>query len=96
MTHFDGIDAYKEQLEYFYRKKRQRYVEITFASYMEMFFWCYNRMKESGMDVTLLKPYWEYMKNHIVYAKLTKSLGFKQWLRYRYLAWYKIPKLIQK
>ena len=21
MTHFDGIDAYKEQLEYFYRKK---------------------------------------------------------------------------
>ena len=93
-THFEGIDAYKGQLEYFRKEKRQRYVEIVFASYLEMFFWCYNRMKEFGMDLSLLKPYWGYMKRHLGYVKLTKSLGFKQWIRYRYLAWYKIPKLI--
>lgn len=93
-SHFDGIDAYREQLEYFHKAKRQRYVEITFAEYTNDIFWCYNRMKESGMDVSLLKPYHEYMKKHIGYLKLTKSLGFREWLRYRYLAWYKIPKLI--
>ena len=94
-SHFDGIDAYKEQIEYFHKAKRQRYVEITFAEYSNMFFWCYNRMKESGMDVSLLKPYWEYMKEHIGYIRITKSMGLKGWLRYRYLAYYKIPKLIR-
>lgn len=93
-SHFDGMDAYRTQLEYFRGQGRQRYVEITLASYMEMFFWCYNHMKECGMDVSLLKPYWEYMKKNIGCVKLTKSLGIKQWLRYRYLAWYRIPRLI--
>lgn len=93
-THFDGMDAYRAQIEYFRKQGRQRYVEITFASYMEMFFWCYNRMKESEMDVMTLRPYWQYMKKNIGYVKLTKSLGLKQWLRYRYLAWYRIPQLI--
>ena len=46
------------------------------------------------MDVSLLRPYWEYMKKNIGCVKLTKSLGMKQWLRYRYLAWYRIPRLI--
>lgn len=94
ISHFDGMDAYKEQLEYFHREKRQRYVEIVFASYVEMFFWCYNQMKELEMDTTLLKPYWNYMKEHLGYMVLTKSLGLKQWVRYRYLVWYKIPRLI--
>ena len=93
-SHFDGMDAYRVQMEYFHGQGRQRYVEITLASYTEMFFWCYNHMKECRMDVLLLKPYWEYIKNNIGYVKLTKSLGMKQWLRYRYLAWYKIPRLI--
>lgn len=93
-SHFDGMDAYRTQLEYFRGQGRQRHVELAFASYMEMFFWCYNRMKECGMEVSLLKPYWEYMKKNIGCVKLTKSLGVKQWLRYRYLAWYKIPNLI--
>lgn len=93
-THFDGMDAYKEQLEYFYGRKRQRYVEIVFAEYTDNIFWCYSRMKEVGMDAILLKPYWKYMKDHIGYVKFTKSLGFRQWLRYRYLAWYKIPQMI--
>jgi len=95
ISHFDGIDAYGEQLEYFRKAKKQRYVEIVFEEYTNDIFWCYNRMKESEMDVSLLEPYWEYMKKRIRYLKLTKSLGFKQWLRYRYLAWYKIPKLIR-
>lgn len=94
ISHFDGIDAYREQLEYFYKSKKQRYVEIVYAEYVNDIFWCYNRMKESEMDVSLLRPYWQYMKKHIRYVKLTKSLGFRQWLRYRYLAWYKLPKLI--
>lgn len=94
ISHFDGIDAYKEQLEYFHREKRQRYVEIVFASYVEMFFWCYNQMKELEMDTTLLGPYWNYMKERLGYMVLTKSLGLKQWMRYRYLVWYKIPRLI--
>lgn len=93
-THFEAMDAYREQLEYYRRQKRQRYVEILFAEYTDDIFWCYNRMKESGMDVSLLKPYWKYMKKRIGCVRLTRSLGLKQWLRYRYLAWYKIPKLI--
>ena len=93
-SHFEGMDAYREQIEYFRQNRKQRYVEIAFASYLEMFFWCYNRMQESGMDVLLLKPYWEYMRKHIGYIRLTRSLGFKQWIRYWYLAFYKIPRLI--
>lgn len=93
-SHFDGIDAYREQLEYFHRSKKQRYVEIVFAEYVNDIFWCYNRMTESKMDPAPLKPYWKYMKRHLGYIKLTKSLGVKQWLRYRYLAWYKLPKLL--
>lgn len=93
-SHFDGIDAYREQLEYFHREKKQRYVEIVFDEYVNDIFWCYNRMKESEMDPSLLRPYWKYMKRHLGYIRLTKSLGFQQWLRYRYLAWYKMPKLL--
>lgn len=93
-SHFDGMDAYGEQLEYFHDKGRQRYVEIAFASYTEMFFWCYNRMAESGMDLSLLRPYWKYMRKHVSYIKLTKSIGIKQWLRYRYLVWYRIPRIL--
>lgn len=93
-SHFEGIDAYKEQIEYFHKAKRQRYVEIAFAEYTDTFFWCYNRMKETEMDVSLLKPYREYMRKHIGYIRLTKSMGLKGWLRYRYLVYYKIPKLI--
>ncbi len=94
VTHFDGLDAYKDQLEYFYEQRRQRYVEIVFTEYTDTIFWCYNQMKEVEMDVALLKPYWKYMKTHIGYLKFTKSIGLKQWLRYRYLAWYKIPRMI--
>ncbi len=93
-SHFEGMDAFAEQLVYFHKLKKQRYVEIVFALYQETFFWCYNRMKESGMDVSLLKPYWQYMKKSVGYIRFTKSLGGKQWIRYRYLVWYKIPKLI--
>ncbi len=93
-THFEGMDAFRVQMEYFIKHGKQRYVEITFALFLETFFWCYNRMKECEMDVSLLKPYLAYMKKDIGYVKLTKSLGMKQWLRYRYLAWYRIPRLI--
>lgn len=94
-SHFTGIDAYKEQLEYFHAAGRQRYVEIVFAEYTEMFFWCYNRMREHNMDCSELKPYWLYMKKHVSYIKLTKSMGFYMWLKYRYLVWYKIPRIIK-
>ena len=94
-TQFTGIDAYIEQLEYFYKKGKQRYVEIVFAEYLEMFFWCYNRMNELGIEFTELKPYLVYMKEHIYYLKLTKSLGWYMWLKYRYLIYYKIPKLLK-
>lgn len=94
ISHFSGIEAYREQLEYFYKARRQRYVEIVFDEYVNDIFWCYNRMKEAGMDPLPLKPYWQYMKKHVGYIKLTKSVGFKNWLRYRYLAYYKLPKLI--
>lgn len=93
-SHFSGIDAYREQLEYYYKVKRQRYVEIVFDEYVNDIFWCYNRMMEADMDPVPLKPYWQYMKKHMGYIKLTKSVGLRNWLRYRYLAYYKIPKLI--
>jgi hypothetical protein len=95
-THFDGIEAYIDQLEYFNSAKKQRYVEIVFAEFTQDIFWCYNRMMENDMDVTLLKPYLEYMRKHLGYLKITKSLGLKQWVRYRYLVYYKIPKLLKK
>jgi hypothetical protein len=70
-------------------------VEIVFASYTEMFFWCYNRMRENNIELTLLNPYLEYMRKNLNYLKLTKSLGVKQWIKYRYLIYYKIPKIIK-
>lgn len=92
--HFDILDAYAEQIDFFREKKEQRYVEIVFESYLENFFWCYNRMREAHIETKLLKPYEEYMKRHIGYIKLTKSLGIRQWIRYKYLVWYKIPKIV--
>lgn len=94
LSHLEGIDAYAEQLDYFIREKKQRYIGIVFAEYMEMFFWCYNRMNENKLEMTPLKPYLRYMRNHIRYIKLTKNIGFYQWLKYRYLVYYKIPMLI--
>lgn len=94
LSHFSGIEAYREQLEYYHTAGRQRYVEIVFDEYVNDIFWCYNRMKESDMDPSPLKPYWQYMKKHVGYIKLTRSIGIKNWLRYRYLAYYKIPKLL--
>jgi glycosyltransferase involved in cell wall biosynthesis len=94
-SHFDGIDAYIEQLEYYHKARKQRYVEIVFAEFTQDIFWCYNRMKEYDLDTTSLRKYHKYMRKHLNYIKLTKSLGLKQWLRYRYLAYYKIPKIIK-
>lgn len=94
VSHFSGLDAYKEQIEYFIGAGRQRYIEIAFAEYMEFFFWCYNRMREVQIDVAMLYPYFKYIKSRIKYIRLTKSMGWKNWLRYRYLVYYKIPKLI--
>lgn len=95
ISHFTGIDAYAEQLEYYYIAGKQRYVEIVFAEYMEMFFWCYNRIRENGMDCSLLQPYLNYMRRHVNYIKLTKSMGFFMWLKYRYLIFYKIPHILK-
>ncbi len=94
-SHLNGIDAYKEQLEYFRSAKKQRYVEIVYAEYTESFFWCYNRMREHNMDLSALKPYWEYMRKSVRYIKLTRSMGLYMWLKYRYLVYYRIPKLIK-
>ena len=94
IEHLDQLDAFAEQIEFFYAKGKQRYVEIVFASYIESFFWCYNRMCECSMDLRPLRVYLDYMRRYMGYVKLTKSLGWKQWIRYRYLTWYKIPRLI--
>lgn len=95
VSHFDGLDAYGDQLEYFIRVKKQRYVEIVYAEYVETFFWCYNRMKEEQMDLYVLLPYWQYLKNHMTDVKLSKTISLMQWIKYRYLMWYKIPKIIE-
>lgn len=95
LSHLEGIDAYAEQLDYFIREKKQRYIEIVFAEYMEMFFWCYNRILENKMSCSELRPYLKYMKDHIKYIKLTKSMGIYMWLKYRYLVYYKIPNLVK-
>lgn len=94
-SQFTMLDAYIEQFEYFIKKRKQRYVEIVFSEYIETFFWCYNRMNEIGLNYSELKPYLLYMRNHIKYIKYTKSIGFWLWLKYRYLVYYKIPKLLK-
>jgi len=57
LSHLEGIDAYAEQIEYSIKKEKQRYIEIVLAEYTEMFFWCFNRMKENNMSMKPLKPY---------------------------------------
>lgn len=94
ISHFSGFDAYKGQLEYFICAGKQRYIEIVFAENLEFFFWCYNCMQEIQTDVSILLPYFNYIKSHVKYIRLTKSIGWKNWLRYRYLVYYKMPKLI--
>lgn len=95
ISHLSGIDAYKEQLEYFKSTHKQRYIEIVYAEYIEMFFWCYNHMRDYSMDLSVLKPYWSYMRRNVKYLKLTKSLGLYMWVKYRYLVYYRIPVLIR-
>lgn len=95
LSHLEGIDAYAEQLDYFIKNKKQRYVEIVFDEYLEMFFWCYNRMCENKAELSNLEPYLKYMRNNIGYVKISKTISIKKWLKYRYLLWYKIPKIIR-
>lgn len=94
IKHLDEADAYMEQMEFFHAKGLQRYVEIVFGEYLEAFFWCFNRMRECDMDLEPLKPYLVHMRNYLCWIKPTKSMGIYQWIRYRYLVWYKIPKLL--
>lgn len=94
LSHLEGIDAYSEQLDYFIANKKQRYIEIVLAEYMEMFFWCYNRMKEQKMPLQPLKPYLSKMRKYVKTIRLTKSMPFKQFVKYYYLVYFKIPKLI--
>lgn len=88
-----GLEALTEQFSYFNALKRQRYVEIVTDAWWDWFFYCYNRMNEQGIDYKeALKPFYEYMCNNIKYVKLTKSVGLTNWLRYRYLVYYKLRK----
>lgn len=96
LSHLDIMAALGEQLGYFYNIGKQRYVEIVLQLYIDSFFWCYNCMVEKDLDLQVLKPYLDSMKKYVKCTRLTKSLGLKQWLRYRYLVYYKIPKLIRR
>lgn len=94
LSHLEGIDAYAEQLDYFIKNKKQRYVEIVLAEYTEMFFWCYNRMCENKISLKPLRPYLKKMKQYVKCLKVTKSLTMKQLIKYFYLVYYKIPRLL--
>lgn len=96
LKYLHGLEAFQEQLEYFKYKKKQRYIEIVYDAYRDWFFWSYNEMKKANMDYKKeLRPYYEYMRNNIRHIKLTKSIGFYKWLKYRYLIYYKIPKILK-
>lgn len=94
LSHLEGIDAYAEQLDYFIEKKKQRYIEIALAEYTEMFFWCFNRMKENQISLHHLKPYCIKMRKYLKHLKLTKTISLKQIIKYYYLAYFRIPQLI--
>lgn len=95
LSHLEGIDAYAEQLDYFIEKKKQRYIEIVFAEYLEMFFWCYNRMQENDMEMLPLQPYLKKIRKVLHHLKVSKNVSFLQWIKYYYLAYFKIPKIIK-
>lgn len=96
LSQLSGLEAFQEQLEYFHAAGRQRYVEIVYEQYRDWFFSCYNEMKEAGMDYgSELKPYYQYMKKHVHWIKYTKSLGLYNWIKYRYLVYYKVPKILK-
>lgn len=82
LSHLEGIDAYAEQLDYFIREKKQRYIGIVFAEYMEMFFWCYNRMNENKLEMEPLKPYLRYLRENLRFLKVSKNVPLKQWIKY--------------
>lgn len=94
LSHLEGIDAYAEQIEYFIKKEKQRYIEIVLAEYTEMFFWCFNRMKENNMSMEPLKPYLVKMRKYLKSIRVTKSMPLKQFVKYYYLVYYKIPQLL--
>ena len=96
VKHLLGMDALQEQIEYFKSVGKQRHVEIVYDAYRDWFFWCYNEMQNVQIDYTKeLKPYYEYMRKVVGYIKLTKSVGFYKWLKYRYLVYYKIPQILK-
>lgn len=94
--HLLGLDAFEEQIEYFHSIGKQRYVEIVYEAFNEWFFWCYNEMPKVGIDYKKeLRPYYLYMRKHVKLIRLTKSMGFKMWLRERYRVYYRIPKILR-
>lgn len=96
-SQLSGLEAFEEQFDYYVSVGKQRYVEIVFDQYLNWFFWCYNNMKHSKMDYKKeLYPYYQYIRKCVKKIKPTKSLGGYKWIKYRYLAYYKIPKILRK
>ena len=51
-------------------------------------------MKENNMSMEPLKPYLVKMRKYLKSIRVTKSMPLKQFVKYYYLVYYKIPRSI--
>ena len=84
------IDAKIQQIKYFHEKKKQRLTEISLDAYMYWVWWNIENMKKEGMLYReIMKPYFRFLREAVLYLRPTNTFPVKKIMKYWYLAYIK-------
>ena len=85
------IEAKSQQIKYFHEMKKQRLTEISLDAYMYWIWWNIENMKKEGMSYReIMKPYFRFLKEAVMFLKPTQTFSAKKIMKYWYLAYIKI------
>ncbi len=84
------IEAKCQQIKYFHKVKKLRLTEISLDAYMYWVWWNIENMKKEGMPYReIMKPYFRFLREAVLYIRPTNSFPVKKVLKYWYLAYLK-------
>lgn len=84
------IEAKAQQTRYFHKEKKQRLMEISLDAYMHWIWWNIGNMKNEGMAYSeIMKPYFKFLREAVLYIRPTNTFSVKKILKYWYLAYLK-------
>lgn len=84
------IAAKRQQIRYFHEMKKQRLMEISLDAYMYWVWWNIENMKKEGMAYReIMRPYFKFLREAVMYLRPTNTFSAKKILKYWYLAYLK-------